>query len=127
MVQVDGVLIGFVGLVTTLAITELSKVRRDLANPETILSPHKGGIVQVRAIIDGVGTAMTREWSTIIAAGVAVILFVVSILASSVAMVNLHVFSYAQPSMFLMPICSLMGGIVLTFLILVFSVMRATP
>ena len=127
IIQVDGVLIGFVGLVTTLAVTELSKVSADLAKPEVILPKEKGGMEQIGAILIGIDTVMKREWSTVMAAGVAVILFVSSILSSLIAMSNLRIFDYAEPRTFLLPICSLIMGIVGTFLILVFSVMRANP
>ena len=82
---------------------------------------------QLGAIMTGINTIMKREWSIVMTAGVSVILFVFSILSSLIAMSTLHIFDYAEPGMLLLPICSLIMGIVGTFLVLVFSVMRADP
>jgi hypothetical protein len=127
IVQVDGVLIGFAGLVTTLAVTELGKVARGLANPKVILHPAKGGKQQMAMILKGLEVVRKREWFTIVSAGIGLILFVSSILSSLVGMSSLQFFADAGVGILIFPVCTLVAGIIAIFLILVFSVMQAHP
>ena len=123
----DGVLIGFVGLVTTLAITELVKVARDLANPAVILPIQNGGKQQVSMIFRGLQVVRYREWFTITSAGASLILLVGSILTTFAGISFLEPFTNVSVWIFIFPICSLLAGIIAIFLILVFSVIQAHP
>jgi hypothetical protein len=92
-----------------------------------ILEPKKGGKAQMAMIFDGLEVVRKREWYTIVSAGAGVILFVSSILTSLVGISGLQFFANAAVMVFIVPVCTLIAGIIAIFLILVFSVLQAHP
>jgi ABC-type maltose transport system permease subunit len=126
IIQVDGVLIAFVGLTATLTMTELSKVLDSLSRIQHVeLFTEQKRIV--RSILDGTTRLLTRRWVTAFGAGVTVASFVISILFCLIAMSRLRIFDNAESGIFVIPICTMVAGIAGIFLIFVLAVMRAQP
>jgi len=81
IIQVDGVLIAFVGLTATLTMTELSKVLDSLSriqHVEVFRGDDRKRIVG--SILGGTTRLLTRRWVTALSAGITVASLVTSIL-----------------------------------------------
>ena len=125
IVAVDGVLIGFVGLVANYALRELKQTIDEFARAIMPSTPAGTNAASIRSqlLLRAINRLSARRWTTVLVTGLALILFVMSILTGLAAMSRLGIFDYAEPRAFFLPICTMIGGIVFILLVLVLVAM----
>ncbi len=127
IIQVDGVLIGFVGLVTIFAMAELTKAFEGVSMTIDGLKafPEDKRNEVFGAILRGLSRLLDRRWVIALTVGIIIALLVASILSSLVSMSRLGI--CVGPQTFILPVCTMISGIVGIFLIFVYAVMQAKP
>jgi hypothetical protein len=128
ILQVDGFLIGFVGVLASLAITEFRELlegfqRNPMTPKEAREDPQMAWLWWI-----GFERFQDRRWTIVWITGGIVVLLVMSILSALVAMSRLtHIWDCADSGTFILPICAMIAGIDGIFLILVLVAMRGQP
>ncbi len=129
VIQVDGVLIGFVGLVMIFAMAELTRAFEGISRSMDGLKafPDDKRKEAFGAILRGLTRLLDRRWIIALTVGIIITLLVASILSSLVSMSRIGIFDSVGPQTFILPVCTMISGIVGIFLVFVYAVMQAKP
>jgi len=129
IIQVDGVLIGFVGLIVIFAMGELTKAFELMdQSMERLQSFGENKRREaLGAVFRGLNRLLDRRWIVGLTVGLTIALFAASILSSLVSMSKIGGDTYATPQGFIVPLCAMISGVVGIFLVFVFALMQARP